>query len=79
MLTLMRCYAEPYMLVYAIFDCDVRIIDIAKMNALREQLLQELTNPPGGNELLEERLERLVLHDKYLDDTRNSIECKCNG
>ena len=49
------------------------------MNALREQLLQELTNPPGGNELLEERLERLVLHDKYLDDTRNSIECKCNG
>ncbi|KAG8980080.1 inositol polyphosphate 5-phosphatase, partial [Tulasnella sp. 427] len=53
--------------VYALFKCDVLVIDVAKKNALQEELLKELTHT-GGDELLEDKRSRTVVDGSISDD-----------
>ncbi|KAG8943697.1 inositol polyphosphate 5-phosphatase, partial [Tulasnella sp. 408] len=53
--------------VYAIFKCDVLVIDVAKKNALQDEILRQLT-ATDGDELLEEKLSRTIIDDGLPDD-----------
>lgn len=53
--------------VYAIFKSDVLVIDVAKKNALQEEILRQLT-ATDADELLEEKLSRTIIDDSFSDD-----------
>ncbi|KAG8966551.1 inositol polyphosphate 5-phosphatase [Tulasnella sp. 425] len=48
-------------------QCDVLVIDVAKKNALQDEILQQLT-ATDGDELLEEKLSRTIIDDGLPDD-----------
>ncbi|KAG8909621.1 inositol polyphosphate 5-phosphatase [Tulasnella sp. 408] len=48
-------------------QCDVLVIDVAKKNALQDEILRQLT-ATDGDELLEEKLSRTIIDDGLPDD-----------
>lgn len=57
--------------VYAIFNCDVLIIDVAKRNALQEQLLRGLTTTKDG-ETLDQKLAAAMLEQQDISNRKSA-------